>query len=247
MAAGDDDHPLISCILPTYNRRAFLPHAIHYFQRQDYPNAELLVVDDGPDPVGDLIPADPRIRYLRLPEKVTLGAKLNLSCAETRGSIIAQWDDDDWYGSDRLTRQWEALRRADADVCGINDLLYYDLKRGNGFRYTYPPQEKRWVLGASLFFRRQQWERKPFADINVGMDALFCWTTHPDKVFAIPPPRFAVHLIHGDNVSPKTTQGTWWSEHPVSDIAAVMGDDWQYYSPDSGPLSSPRPRLPSDQ
>jgi len=74
------DQPLISCILPTYNRRGFLPHAIHYFLRQDYPNKELLIVDDGADAVGDLIPADPRIRYIRLPQKITLGAKLNLCC-----------------------------------------------------------------------------------------------------------------------------------------------------------------------
>jgi glycosyltransferase involved in cell wall biosynthesis len=242
MAADDDDHPLISCILPTYNRRGFLPHAIRYFQRQDYPNTELLVVDDGADPVGDLVPADPRIRYIRLSPKITLGAKLNVACSETRGPIIAQWDDDDWYAADRLTRQWEALRRSTAEVCGVNDLLYYDLTRGRGLRYRYPAHEKRWVLGASLCFRRKQWERKPFADVDAAPDALFCWSTHPDGVLALPPPHLAVHLIHGDNVSPKTTEGSWWSDHPVADIAAVVGDDWRYYSPGSEPLSSPRPR-----
>lgn len=46
----------ISCLMPTYNRRAFVPQAVDYFLRQDYPSRELIVVDDGTDPVEDLIP-----------------------------------------------------------------------------------------------------------------------------------------------------------------------------------------------
>ena len=50
--------------MPTHNRRPFVAQAIVYFLRQDYPNRELIIVDDGTDPVADLIPDDPRIRYL---------------------------------------------------------------------------------------------------------------------------------------------------------------------------------------
>jgi glycosyltransferase involved in cell wall biosynthesis len=235
---------LISCVLPTYNRRAFLPHAIHYFLRQDYPEKELLVVDDGGDAVADLIPSHPGIRYVRLPHKVTLGAKLNLCCEQTAGPIIAQWDDDDWYAPDRLSRQMEALVRTGADVCGISDLLYYQLASGSGHRYVYPTEQKPWLLGSSLFFRRALWERNRFAEIDVGMDGLFVWATPPEKVYSLPEPRLAVHLIHHSNVSPKSTRSAWWSDHPVSDIARVMGDDWQFYDPMGGVLSSPRPRPP---
>jgi len=41
--------PLISCIMPTYNRRPFLPLALRCFLDQDYPNKELIIVDDGED------------------------------------------------------------------------------------------------------------------------------------------------------------------------------------------------------
>ncbi len=80
MPRDEAERPLISCVLPTYNRRGFLPHAIHYFLRQDYPNKELVVIDDGGDAVDDLIPGIRSIRYIRLPQKITLGAKLNLCC-----------------------------------------------------------------------------------------------------------------------------------------------------------------------
>src|SRR3954471_5527644 len=138
MAPDDPLHPLVSCILPTFDRRPFLPHAIHYFLRQDYPNAELLIVDDGTDPIADLVPPEPRIRYVRIPRRVTLGAKLNFCCEQTSGSIIAQWDDDDWYAPSRLRLQVEALLGTGAQVCGLRDLLYYDIRRGDGHRYTYP-------------------------------------------------------------------------------------------------------------
>jgi hypothetical protein len=234
--------PLISCILPTYDRRGFLPHAIHYFLRQDYPNKELLIVDDGADAVGDLIPQHPCIRYLRLAHKITLGAKLNLCCEQVPGSIIAQWDDDDWYASDRLTRQMDALERTGSQVCGINDLLYYDVRRGTGHRYVYPPGQRPWLLGASLFFRRELWERNRFAAIDVGMDGIFVWAVQPDRVFALPEPRLAVHLIHDRNVSPKSPRGAWWSDHPVPEIAQLMGPDWEFYRPGTEMLAAPRPR-----
>jgi glycosyltransferase involved in cell wall biosynthesis len=48
--------------MPTRNRRRFVSQAIGYFLRQDYPNKELVVVDDGEDAVANLIPPDCRIR-----------------------------------------------------------------------------------------------------------------------------------------------------------------------------------------
>src|SRR5262249_53600259 len=57
--------PLVSCIMPTADRHAFIPRAIRQFCRQDYPERELIVLDAGQNPVLDLIPADPRIRYIR--------------------------------------------------------------------------------------------------------------------------------------------------------------------------------------
>ena len=81
------DPPLVSCIMPTYNRRRFVPLAIGYFLRQDYPNRELIIVDDGTDPVQDLVPDDPRIRYMSLEAKHSIGAKRNLACNSPPSSL----------------------------------------------------------------------------------------------------------------------------------------------------------------
>ena len=103
--------PLVSCIMPTYNRRMYVPQAIQYFQRQDYPNRELLILDDGGQSVEDLVPPDPCIRYIRLDKHMVLGAKRNFACNLAQGSIIAHWDDDDWIAPHRLSYQVEALER----------------------------------------------------------------------------------------------------------------------------------------
>jgi glycosyltransferase involved in cell wall biosynthesis len=41
------EQPSVSCIVPTANRRRFVPHAIRYFLAEDYPNKELIIVGDG--------------------------------------------------------------------------------------------------------------------------------------------------------------------------------------------------------
>jgi hypothetical protein len=46
-------------------REGFVPQAIQLFQRQDYSNRELVIVDDSSDPVGNLVPLDPAICYVR--------------------------------------------------------------------------------------------------------------------------------------------------------------------------------------
>ena len=46
--------PMVSCIMPTNNRRAFLPLALRNFSYQDYPNKELLIIDDGTIPLATL-------------------------------------------------------------------------------------------------------------------------------------------------------------------------------------------------
>ena len=98
--------------MPTFNRRSYLPQAIRCFLRQDYPNLELIVVDDGSDPVRDCVPEDERIRYVRLDGKLKIGAKRNLACGLARGEFIVHWDDDDWYPPHRVSAQVGALVRA---------------------------------------------------------------------------------------------------------------------------------------
>ena len=97
--------------MPTRDRRRFVAQSIWYFLRQDYPNRELIVLDDGDDPVDDLVPEDARIRYVGSTRSSSLGRKRNLGCELARGELVAHWDDDDWFSADRLRIQVAARSR----------------------------------------------------------------------------------------------------------------------------------------
>jgi len=218
--------------MPTYNRRAFVHHAIRYFLRQDYPNKELIIIDDGTDNISDLVPVHEEIRYYRLEKKITLGAKLNMACDYAKGEIIANWDDDDWYSDKRLSAQVSALQEPGISVCGINRLLYYDFRNRKGYQYVYPSNMRVWLLGSSLCYTRALWKKNGFADINVGMDGLFVWATPPEQVKVMSSNRFSVHMIHAENISPKNTTGGYWQDHSIDDIRQLMDTDWPHYMND---------------
>ena len=127
--------PLVSCIMPTSNRRVFVAQAVRCLLRQDYPSLELIVVDDGADAVGDCLPDDPRIRYIRLDRRLSVGAKRNLACSHARGEIIVHWDDDDWYPPWRVQAQVRALTERNADICGSSRVFYYEPAADRAWEY----------------------------------------------------------------------------------------------------------------
>lgn len=236
-----EEQPLVSCVMPTYNRRPFVAHAIRYFLRQDYERKELIILDDGPDAIRDLVPDSDSIRYYRLEQRINLGAKLNLACSYAKGDLIAHWDDDDWYAERRLQYQVDHLLSGKVEVCGINRLLYYDLRNHCAYRYVYPADQRAWLLGSSLVYTRELWDRNPFSEIDVGMDGLFVRRVPPDRVKALPDETISVHMIHDHNISPKKTDDGWWHQYPVSEIQKIVDSDWQYYGrPGPAPIAPPR-------
>jgi glycosyltransferase involved in cell wall biosynthesis len=225
--------PLVSCIMPTFDRRTFIPRAITYFQRQDYPNKQLVVIDDGTDEIADLIPADERIQYIRLPQRLSVGAKRNLACEQSDAPVIAHWDDDDWHAPHRLKHQVDHLIASKAAICGLNNLLFFDTRDGRAWQYNYPEGQRAWLSGSSLIYTRAFWATHRFPEINVGEDGCFVWSAAPKQLTAMADSTFHVGIIHGTNVSPKHTGGRWWQPHPVDDIRRIVGNDWDNFLEDS--------------
>lgn len=221
-----DPPPLISCIMPTFDRRRFVPRAIAQFQNQDYPSKELIIVDDGTDPIADLVPEDPRIRLIRLTRRLPVGAKRNVACENSAGEFIAHWDDDDWHAPHRLSCQAQRLLNSDASICGLKDLLFLDIRTPKAWKYTYPANQRPWLSGNSLLYRKEFWSAHRFSDISVGEDSRFVWTADAHRLLAIDDTQIHVGLIHGANVSPKHVDGPWWKPYPLDDIRRLLGDEW---------------------
>lgn len=162
--------PLVSCIMPTANRADFIPSAIDNFLKQDYPNKELVIIDDGEHPVKGLVPDDPRLHYFYFEPKSTTGTKRNWACERAQGELIMHWDDDDWYAADWVSYQAHALLNSDADIAGINQVQFFS-PGVNRYWMTKNSNSKRpWLTGASLTYRKSFWEKHPFKDLRVGED-----------------------------------------------------------------------------
>lgn len=215
--------PLVTCVMPTADRREFVPLAIDCFLRQDYEPRELLILDDGADRVGDLVPDDPRIRYVELGDRLVLGAKRNRACELARGELIAHWDDDDWHAPHRLSYQVGELERAAADLCGPSQLLYASPADRRAWMYAYPQARKRWAAGNALLYRRSMWERNPFPEVAVGEDTRFVWSGAARNLHVQADHRVVVGVVHGRNTSPKGVDGAWWTPVDWSEIEAVVG------------------------
>jgi predicted O-methyltransferase YrrM len=213
--------PLVTCIMPTANRRAFAPQAIEYFLRQDYAKTELLILDDGEQDISDVIPADRRIRYERMDRRATMGAKHNRACELARGEIIVHWDDDDWIADWRLSYQVACvLAHPDNTLCGLDRLYFYDPASNRAWEYVYYTSDQPWVAGGTFCYRRTFWEAHRFPDMNEGADTVFVWGLRDAEIHVHDRHDFYVGLVHPTNTSRKRTHDPAW--HPV-DMEIIHG------------------------
>ena len=211
---AEPNHPFVSCIMPTADRRRFVPQAIRCFLAQDYAERELVILDDGSDPIADLVPQDPRIRYLRAPQKQKLGAKRNECIKLCRGGLIMHWDDDDWSAPHRISYQVETLLRERAELCGLRQMLFYNSATSQSWLYTYPEKSRLWLAGGSLLYTREFWQRSPFPNLQVGEDTRFVWGQTKARIAVAPDFSFYIATIHSSNTSPKVCSGPYWSPWP---------------------------------
>jgi len=223
--------PLVSCIMPTANRERFIPHAIRYFLRQDYPNKELILLDDGIRPLTHLVPEGKGIRYIRPPRRMpTIGFKRNFACRLSRGEIIMHLDDDDWYAANWISYQADVLLSTGADICGLRELFFYAPSLGKSWKYVYPPDQQPWVAGATMAYKKEFWRKHPFENMQVGEDNHFVWYTG-GKVFCHNYLNGFVSIVHPRNTSPKHITDVRWEPADVSGIQNILLDDFRIYAP----------------
>ncbi len=103
--------PLVSVIIPTFNRARFVAEAVATVLAQTYEDLEILVVDDGStDDTGKrLAPFAPRVQVVRHPVRRGVSAARNLGVAAARGQWLAFLDSDDLWLPEKLDRQMAFL------------------------------------------------------------------------------------------------------------------------------------------
>jgi glycosyltransferase involved in cell wall biosynthesis len=145
--APEQTAPLVSIILPTYNRAATLDRAIASVLAQSYKNFELLVIDDGStDATPALVKAmkDDRIRFLQQDENQGVAAARNRGLSAAKGRLIAFLDSDDAWMPAKLDRQVSLMQSSPERV----GLIYTGLviRQTGGMIDTWTPTARGNVL-----------------------------------------------------------------------------------------------------
>jgi len=120
--------PLVSVIIPTYNRSTTLGRAIRSVLNQTYPDVELIVVDDGStdDTVSILGSYGERIRWMSQQQSGPSAAR-NTGARLATGKFLSFLDSDDCWESDKIAIQVDLLLRSGEQVpCCICDALIID-------------------------------------------------------------------------------------------------------------------------
>ena len=216
--------PLVSCIMPTANRLKFIPSAIKYFLEQDYTNAELVIIDDGINAARHLIPDNPKIRYFYSQPIGTIGIKRNVACERAKGEIIIHWDDDDWYAPDWISKQTEALLTSGADITGLNRVIFFSPFLDKRFMYEDTEEDKPWLCGATMAYRKKFWKEHPFVDLQVGEDYDFVWNSGA-KIFALDYLAGFVAVLHPYNTSIKPVENPKHKKNGMAWIEPTKKDE----------------------
>jgi len=114
--------PLVSVIIPTFNRVATLERALKSVINQSYSNIEVIVVDDAStDNTIDLLSnvTDSRLRVICHDQNKGVAGATNTGVRAARGTLIAFQDSDDEWLDGKLSQQVERFATAPADCVAV--------------------------------------------------------------------------------------------------------------------------------
>jgi glycosyltransferase involved in cell wall biosynthesis len=112
LPAANGRNPLITIVIPTYNRLELVQQAIKSVLAQTYPNWELFVADDGSeDGTPETVSAirDNRIKVLKMPHSGNIAALRNAGVKAGAGEWLTFLDSDDMWIPQRLDIQLAKL------------------------------------------------------------------------------------------------------------------------------------------
>jgi glycosyltransferase involved in cell wall biosynthesis len=149
-------YPFVSICTPTFNRRPFIPFMIKCFENQTYPKdrIEWIIIDDGTDPIKDLVEIIPQVKYYYYTEKMLLGKKRNLMHKKCSGDIIIYMDDDDYYPNERVSHAVQILLDNPTYlIAGCSEMyVYFDSKQK---MYRCGPYKEYHSTAATFAFRKE--------------------------------------------------------------------------------------------
>lgn len=168
--ALESAEPLISVIIPTWQRAAWIEGAVRSVLEQSHTRLECLVVDDGSTDATDalldkLAAEDSRVIVLRQ-ENMGVSAARNAGIERASGEFIALLDSDDHWLPHKLARQLAFMRRHNLEISQTEEIWMRGGVRVNpgkkhrkqGGRFFAKSLERCMVSPSCTMFTQLFWE-----------------------------------------------------------------------------------------
>ena len=192
-----------------------MPLAKYSYMIQSYPDdkLELVVVDDGDDPIEDTLIGVPNVVYVRCPKGMSISDKRNLGVEKAMYNLVAFMDDDDVYPNNSILQRAAMMMKEPVKDCAFcTTIPCYDISKYSSFMNVPPitlPMSQR-VSEATLIFTKKFWEEKKFeSSVNIAEADAFI-RGREDMCREISPQEVIVSLVHPLNTSarriPPTTE-----------------------------------------
>ncbi len=99
------NNPLISVIIPTFNRYELTKEAVASVLNQSYKSFEIILVDDGSNDNTEKLSKIPGIKYIKQKHTGFPGQARNMGVKASSGEYLAFLDSDDIYKEEKLLKQ----------------------------------------------------------------------------------------------------------------------------------------------
>jgi glycosyltransferase involved in cell wall biosynthesis len=161
-AMDDDAQPLVSVIIPTYNRGTLLRECLAHLTRQTYKNFEVCVVNDGGESVAELAEEFGTLK-LRLFEFASNHGQVQCRTKAlelARGEFIAFCDDDDLFLPNHIHHLAKNLPHYDLAYSDVEILAEDDkngLKERLLFSFGYDAKlfaRTNFIISSSAIYKR---------------------------------------------------------------------------------------------
>ena len=168
--------PLVSVLVPTYNRRSLLARTLDSILTGYYRNLEVIVVNDGGIDVLDVVAKfnDHRTRHYKNEKNLGLAGSRNVALNFSRGDYICLLDDDDIHLPYTLEFRVTMAKKLSAEIVYTRSLLDHWEKEGEGYKslgktlYWDSPFDKDLILiqniapCCNVMFSRKSWKRSNY-------------------------------------------------------------------------------------
>ncbi|MFE6306030.1 glycosyltransferase family 2 protein [Nocardiopsis sp. NPDC057823] len=124
----------LSVIIPAKDVAPYIGDTLASLVRNDRPDFEYIVIDDGsaddtPNIVDDFRRRLPNLRMLRNPAPTGLSSVRNQGTAAADGRYLVYLDGDDWFAPGYLPRALDAIRSLDVDFIRTDHVQVYGDRR----------------------------------------------------------------------------------------------------------------------